>query len=159
MSVAADQMLFKALSPGSQYTNEQRIQAATTFLTLGNIQKTSEAVNIPKRTLQDWRNTEWWIELINRIRAEKKDEFDAGFTRIIEKCTKTIENQLDSGEVKARDAATIMGISFDKRQILNLQPTSITAKTTDINHLQAQFEEYLQAKTIEADVVHTSTTD
>ena len=158
MSVAADRM--PALSyTGSQYTDEQRYHAALTFLTLGNIKKVSEAVNIPQRTLYDWSKTTWWDELTTRFRAERTEEFDAGFSRIIEKSMQAIEKQLDSGEVKARDAATIMGISFDKRQILNLQPTSITVKATDISNLQAQFEQYLQAKQIEADVVHTTETD
>ena len=138
---------------GSKYSNEQRTHAALVYLTYGNLNKTSRAVNIPQRTLEDWTKTEWWRELTTKLREEKKDEFDAGFTRIIDKTIKTIENQLDSGEVKARDAATIMGITFDKRQVLNNQPTSITGKSQDISKLQAQFEEYLQAKEIDVEVL------
>lgn len=154
MSVAANQMI---VLPGtnSQYTHEDYHRAVVAYLTLGNLHKVAAVIDIPRRTLYGWTKTTWWAELLNHVRQEKRDEFDAGFTRLIDKTINTIEIQLDAGEVKARDAATIMGIAFDKRQILNLKPTSITAKTTDINGLQAQFEDYLKAKTIEADVIQT----
>jgi len=158
MSASQKQMLVLP-ETNSRYTHEDRYRVVVAYLMYGNMQKVSEIVNIPKRTLQGWTHYEWWSDLITHVRAENTDEFDAGFSRIISKSMKTIEDQLDSGDVKARDAATIMGISFDKRQILNLKPTTITAKATDINHLQEQFENYLKAKTIDTEVVIVNETD
>lgn len=157
MSVPANELNYLPieLQHGSKYSNEERAKAVYAYVATGTLKRTSLVVSIPVPTLQDWRSKAWWAELITRVHEEKKEEYNSGFSRIIEKSMQAIEKQLDSGEVKARDAATIMGISFDKRQILNLQPTSITAKSTDINGLQAQFEDYLKAKTIEADVTQT----
>jgi len=152
MSVLAES-LNNVTYNGSQYSDEQRKHAALTYLTIGNINKTAQLTNIPQRTLYDWTKTEWWQELTTRIREEKKQEFDSNFTRIIEQCTQTIEKQLENDEVKARDAAMIMGITFDKRQVLNNQPTSISAKSHDISKLQEQFEDYLKAKEIEVEVI------
>jgi len=144
---------------GSKYTDEQRKQAAIMFMTVGNVFKTSQLCKIPARTLDDWVKTEWWAELLTILREQKKDEFNAGFTRIIEKSMQTIEKQLENEEVKARDAATIMGITFDKRQILNLQATSIVGKVIDISKLQGDFERYLAAKEIVSPVDTTTPTD
>jgi len=144
---------------GSKYTDDQRLQAAIAYMTLGNLKKTSEAVGIPDRTLLDWKKTEWWHDLITRLHDEKKEEFNANFTRIVESCSQTIEKQLEIGEVSARDAAMIMGITFDKRQILNLQPTTISGKSIDISKLQGDFERFLAAKEINSEVDYINQSD
>ena len=136
----------------SKYTDTEKLNAAVIYLSFGNLNKTAQATNIPQRTLYDWSKSDWWDKLCTRIRQEKRTEFDAGFTRIIDKAINHIENQLDSGNVSARDAATIMGITFDKRQVLNMQPTSIT-KSLNINDLHEQFERFMNAKTIDSELV------
>lgn len=151
--------LSEDLQHGSKYSNQDRAQAVYAYVATGTLKRTSVATGIPVPTLQDWRRKTWWAELITRVHEEKKDEYNSGFSRIIEKSMQVIEKQLEDGEVKARDAATILGITFDKKQILNLKPTTITAKSIDISKLQSQFEDYLKAKTIDADVVHTTETD
>ena len=83
---------------------------------------------------------------------EKKEEFEAGFTKLIDKSMNNIEKKLDTGEVSARDSATILGIVFDKRQVLTNQPTSIT-KSLNINDMHEQFQRFMDAKQIESDVI------
>jgi len=144
---------------GSQYTDDQRHNAVIVFLTLGNVNKVSQAIGIPQRTLYDWTKQEWWLDLITRYREEKRQELDANFTRIVESCSQTIEKQLEIGAVSARDAATILGITFDKRQILNLQPTTISGKSIDISKLQGDFERFLAAKEINSAVDYLNESD
>lgn len=139
---------------GSQYTHEQKISAATQYVSVGNINRLSQMVGMPQRTLEDWTKTEWWHELTTRIREEKKPEYDAMFSRLIETSAQVIEKQLKKGNVKARDAATIMGISFDKRQILNNQPTNISSNigSKELDKLRQLFEEQA-LKTIDGTTV------
>ena len=155
MSVTCKDMSDSLVYSGSQYSDQDRTRAAITYLTLGNLNKVSRVVNIPQRTLYDWVKTEWWNELITKIREEKHEEINAGFTRIIEKSMSTIEEKLENQEVSARDAAWIMGVTFDKRQVLNNQPTSISGKAIDINALQEKFNEFFNAKTIEGELLET----
>ena len=142
-------------SSGSKYSNELKMQAATLYLTLGNARKTAQAINIPERTLHDWIVSEWWAELSTVLRVEKSQEIDAGFTRIIQKSMACIEAQLEKDQVKARDAATIMGITFDKRQVLNNRPTSISSKAIDIKDLQSKFNDLLDARVINGELDNT----
>ena len=152
--VAENKQLMSYSRRGSYYTNEEKQFAAAIYLQYGNLVKVSSIVNIPHRTLADWTKTEWWENLVAIVRTEKKAELNANLTRLIDKSVQVIEKQLENNEVKAIDAAKIMGISFDKRQILNHEPTSITS-SSKISDLQQQFETYMRAKDITADVVKT----
>ena len=127
---------------GSQYTHEQKISAAIQYISIGNTTRLAQMIGMPQRTLEDWTKKEWWRELTTRIREEKKPEYDAMFSRIIETSAQVIETELKKGKVKARDAATIMGISFDKKQVLNNQPTSISSSigSKELDALRELFE-------------------
>lgn len=133
---------------GSQYTDDVRVNCAIVWLTYGNVSKTAEATGISRQTIGDWQKKDWWIDLVSKIRQEKKQEFDSGFSRIIEKSMKSIESQLDADTVSARDAATIMGITFDKRQVLNNRPTNISGKALDINKLQGEFSKFMEDRIV-----------
>lgn len=135
-----------------QYGDDQRKQAVYLYLVMGNIQKVSTTIDIPVRTLHDWKNTAWWNDLLTEYRVEKKEQLNSDLTRLIDISVDSIEKAYKHQEVKPKEAATILGICFDKRQILNHQPTNITS-TTKISDLAKQFDEYLNSKTIEAERV------
>lgn len=147
-------------SIGSQYSDEQRREAASHYVLLGNAVKVAELTNIPHRTINDWRQKEWWHELTASIRLEKSDEIDASITRILDASTEQLLDRIEHGDevsldkegqplklaMKGRDLATVFGITFDKRQIIRNLPTSIKAESTDtrLNQLADKVRE-LQA--------------
>ena len=132
-------------SNGSQYSDEDRREAAAHYVLLGNAQKVSELTNIPHRTINDWRQKDWWVALTATIRLEKSDEIDASITRILDSSTEQLLDRIEHGDevsvdkegnvlklaMKGRDLATVFGITFDKRQIIRNLPTSIKAESTD----------------------------
>ena len=136
---------------GSQYDNQQRIEAAVHYMVHGSLTKTAKACSIPLTTLYDWKKSEWWPSLTETIRSEKEHEFQAGFSRIVEAAIGEIEDRLEHGDVKlvktkdgysqqrvpisAKDATVVAGITYDKLRLsLNL-PTSI--RSTPDNNLEA----------------------
>lgn len=138
----------QALSPSnstSQYTDEDRREAASHYVLLGNAKKVSEITNIPNTTLHDWTKTDWWQGLTESIRKEKSDEIDASITNILDASTEQLLDRIKHGDevsvdkegnvlklaMKGRDLATVFGITFDKRQIIRNLPTSIKAESTD----------------------------
>lgn len=139
---------------GSKYGPEIKQQAAMQWLSVGNVTRLASMMGLPERTVNDWSRSEWWQELTTKLHEEKKPEYNAMFSRLIEKSSAAIEQALDKNEVKAMDAAKIMGISFDKRQILNNQPTSISNNVTSehLDKLKAMFEQQT-AKTIDGEVI------
>jgi transposase-like protein len=141
---------------GSRYSCQERIRAVAAYLIHGTINKVSETTGIPKTTLRDWRNQEWWGPLADEVRAEKEIEFQAGFSRIVESAIGEIEDRLEHGDVKlvktkngyeqqrvpvsAKDATMVAAIGYDKLRLsLNL-PTSIRA--TSDNSLEALAEKF-----------------
>ena len=86
---------------GSQYDNQQRIDAAVHYLIHGSLTKTAKACSIPLTTLYDWKQSDWWPTLTERIRSEKEEEFQAGFTLIVESAIGQIEDRLKHGRCKA----------------------------------------------------------
>jgi len=136
---------------GSYYTVEEKQSAVMQYMTVGNLNRLSQMTGIPQPTLYGWSKSEWWNALLNKLQEQKKPEYNALFQRLVEKSGKVIEKQLDTDNVKAMDAAKIMGIAFDKRQILNNQPTSISASSAKISDLQAEFERFLSAKEVVID--------
>jgi hypothetical protein len=127
--------------PGSKYGEPERVMAATAYLVTGTYKKAAKVVSVPESTLRDWARHEWWGHLVEEVRSEKESEFQAGFSRIVEKAIRETEDRLDQGEVKlvktkdgyeerrvpvsAKDAQMISAIAYDKLRLsLNL-PTSI----------------------------------
>ena len=142
---------------GSQYDNQKRIEAAVHYLVHGSLTKAAKACSIPLTTLYDWKQSDWWPPLTERIRSEKEEEFQAGFTRIVESAIGQVEDRLKLGDVKlvktrdgheqvrvpvsAKDAIVIGGIGYDKLRLsLNL-PTSIRGTSDkDLETLARKFE-------------------
>jgi hypothetical protein len=127
--------------PGSKYGEPERVTGATAYLVTGTYKKAAKVAGIPESTLRDWARQEWWGHLTEEVRTEKESEFQAGFSRIVEKAIGETEDRLDRGEVKlvktkegyeerrvpvsAKDAQMISAIAYDKLRLsLNL-PTSI----------------------------------
>ena len=83
------------MAQGSKYSDEQREQALTMLLTM-SFKDVSEALDIPERTLRDWKDNE---EKINpefaELRKKKKEEFVMKSWAIIEKANKILETRLD----------------------------------------------------------------
>jgi len=151
----------KALSTcnfaGSKYGVQKRIQVAVAFLVEGNVSRTSKVTAIPETTIRDWRKTDWWEQLCAEVRSQKEEEFQAGFTRIVDSAIGQVEDRLKLGDVKlvktrdgheqvrvpvsAKDAIVIGGIGYDKLRLsLNL-PTSIRGSSgPDLEALARKFE-------------------
>lgn len=115
---------------GSQYTNEQRLAVITAYVITGSMIRAATQTGIPQSTLYTWRKQPWFADMVENVRREKEQELDGAFTRIISKALDAVENRLDHGDavlidgapvrlpVKARDAALIAAIAYDKRALL-----------------------------------------
>lgn len=140
--------MHQALSPSnstSQYSDEDRREAAAHYVLHGVMSKVSKLTGIAEGTLSDWKNkSDWWVGLTEAIRIEKSDQIDSSITRILEASTAQLEDRIVNGDevigkdgdklklaMKGRDLATVFGITFDKRQIIRNLPTSIKAESTD----------------------------
>lgn len=137
---------------GSKYSDEDRRRAVLEYALSGSITKVAKSMGIPKRTLNDWKKTDWWDELTAKVRHEKNDQILAAEEQILELALRELVDRLENGDtqlvrtkdgiqmhkvpVKAKELAIIGGVSFDKRQIGLNQPTSIAGKDTGKNMVE-----------------------
>ena len=122
---------------GSKYTDEQRIEAATQYAVTGLLSKTSQATGIPDSTLSEWTKTEWWVDVIGRVRSEKTDEHRARYSEILTLAQDRTVEALPTAT--AQQAAVIGGVAFDKLRLIDHQATSISGKAESMTALAQEF--------------------
>lgn len=123
----------------SVYSIEQRKQVAATYLSTGSLRKTAEVTGVPLSTVHGWSHSDWWQTTIDNLRTQYRAELEARVTAILFDSLEQAQDRLNYGDVtvlkdgcvvrhamKARDLALMIGIMFDKRQLLRHAPMQIT---------------------------------
>lgn len=132
------------MARGSNYPEDKRRQAVLVWVMSGNMEDVSRKTGIPARTLQDWKkNADWWDSLVTEFRAQKNEELDAAYTKIIHDISEAIKDRVMYGDyivnkdgstsrkpVNMKDLAVSGAVLFDKRALNRGDPTSRTERTT-----------------------------
>ena len=127
--------------PGSKYTNEERRAVIADYFVTGNITKTADMNNIPRRTVGTWINSEWGVELLAEVRHEKGEEYDANLTKLIDSAFSEAQDRIDNGDFRVTKDGKLIRVPmggkelvisgatvYDKQRLHRNQPTSITSK-------------------------------
>jgi hypothetical protein len=142
---------------GSKYTDEQRTAAAIQYAIEGNLLKVEREQGIPESTIRSWRNSDWWLEIITKVRAEKADEHIAQYTQIVDKAQQVTMDKL--GDATAAQAHLIACQATDKAQLLQGLPTAIRGESDSIKKLAMEFRRIADDHdAIQASVVSTQHT-
>lgn len=131
----------KALAhkPGERWPDDKRMEALNVFAVTGSYTKAEQHTGIPNNTICQWREEDWWVDGLARIREEKQEEHRAMFVELQEQAIEQAKAKLP--DATAQQAATIAGIAFDKTRLIDNQPTSIQGKTVDLDALARRFKE------------------
>jgi len=130
--------------PG-HWDKRKQLEAVTTYLATGNMAETSRMMNIPKSTLDKWKTSDWWKELIEEIQSGEGQRQDNKMSKVIDKALDMLVDRIDEGDyqydqrtgrlvkvpLKARDLERVTSGLFDKRQLIRKKPTNI--KVDDLN--------------------------
>ena len=137
---------------GSKYTDEDRRRVAVEFFVTGNMKEVSRRTRIPRTTLGDWKQSEWWDELIGTVRHEKGEELDANLTKLIDSSFEQAQDRVENGDYRVnkdgklirvpmggRDLVIAGATVYDKQRLHRNQPTSIKGDSKSMTELAAQF--------------------
>lgn len=115
----------------SKYSAEDKLLVVQTYFLTQSLRKTNALTGVAEDTIARWRMQEWWEPVYKEVIAAKNKELDGKLTAIIDKATVKVEERLDQGDpyvdnkgkvkfkpVSAKDAATTLGILFDKRDLI-----------------------------------------
>lgn len=139
----------------------KKIEAVTTYLSIGNLAETGRLLEIPYKTLEGWRYSDWWKELTAKIQAEGDQELDAKTSKIVDKALDQIMDRLENGDhiydqktgrirrapVKLRELNATFNTLLDKRQLLRNKPTKIVEQqntATQLQNLANEFAKFVQ---------------
>ena len=140
--------------PGSKYTNEERRAVIADYFVTGNITKTADMNNMPRRTVGTWIKSEWGVELLAEVRHEKGEEYDANLTKLIDSAFAEAQDRIDNGDYRVTKDGKLIRVPmggyqlvisgstiYDKRQLHRNQPTSIQGDSETISKLVKKFEQ------------------
>lgn len=126
------------------YSDRAKTEAVTAFLTLGSLQLVSDALKIPLPTLQSWRNTAWWGEVVQEVKSTENLVLSARLRKVFEKSLDIVEDRLEHGDffydqklgqlvrkdVNLRDAANIAQMASQQRiNILSQEQHQVAQET------------------------------
>ena len=140
----------------SVWSQNQRLQAVSTYLMLGNMSETAIVTGIPLPTLKLWKQTDWFKEYALQLQTEDVQQMDSNLKRVINKALKATEDRLDLGDaqfdqktgeivrvpVKAHVALKITTELLTKQQKLNENPIKEELEKTIDDRLLKLSEEF-----------------
>lgn len=146
--------------PRAKIDPNLKIHAASCFMLTGTVEGTARMTGLDHRLISEWKNrSQWWPEVLQKIKHEKQDELDARFTDLIHTVADKIKDRLDNGEevvtkdgivkkqLGGRDLATMLNTLYDKRSMVRGDPTSITKRESPddvMKGLRKEFAEIAQ---------------
>lgn len=145
---------------------DTKVEAATLWAATRNWNLVSELTGISVAKLKKLKEEPFWENVVSRVVKDKNDVLDAELTGIIHKCAEQIQERLTKGDPRvnyktgeiyevpldARGLAMVMGILFDKRQLVRGEATSRTETISAdkrLEQLQSAFIKFSQATQIE----------
>lgn len=169
--------ILKYKQKGKKYkwwTEDDRIRAATVYAMTGNAQRVEEITGIPSTTVRQWKHTEWWPQVIDRIRRDGDDELDVKLTGLIDKTTKEINERLDKGDyiyntktgeivrkpIGGKDLSVMTSIFVDKRSLLRQKPKMAGEQSSTnerLKKLAEEFSKFVNSKTITGEATPVET--
>ena len=132
----------------TDYTREQKIDAATHYAINGSYAKLERDLSVPKSTAHSWgtRGDEVWVTTIEHVRTENQDKHIANYHRLTELALSKAEqgiSKLDSNNLTANDIKSLVvtgATCTDKGLLLQGKATSISGKDSSIHDLAKQFK-------------------
>ena len=157
----------------AHWTQNQKLQAVSTYLMLGNMAETAVVTGIPLPTLKMWKVTDWFKEYALQLQAEDVQQMSSTMKKVIDKSLKAVEDRLDLGDaqfdqrtgsivrvpVKAHVALKITTDLMARQDKLSANPVKEQIESTIDDRLLKLSEEFARfagpkmAKGVPVDVV------
>ncbi len=150
---------------------DKRIEVATLWAATRDLGAVSEMSGVSVYVIKKWKEEPWFHNVVSRVIKDKNDVLDKKLTDVIDSCATLIQERLTKGDTKvnyktgevytapldARGLALVMGILFDKRQLIRGEATSRTENVSfdkRLENLKETFERFSKAAQIEGEVIH-----
>lgn len=77
---------------------DKRMEVVGRYMLLGNLRLVSEQTGVSYPTLAEWKKSEWWPEVVEQIRRERKGKQNENITKLIEQSLDVMADRLENGD-------------------------------------------------------------
>jgi transposase-like protein len=81
-----------------RWSDKQKLEAVQSWLVLGNMSMVSRLHGIPRITLQIWKTSAWWRELVEELKLQEKIELSSKMKAIVDAAHLVVANRLEHGD-------------------------------------------------------------
>lgn len=92
-----DKVAVPALT-GNSHSWEKRMEVVSRYMLLGNIRVVSEQTGVQYSTIVDWKKQDWWADMVDQIRRQKKTKTSESITKIVESSLDVLQDRLTNGD-------------------------------------------------------------
>lgn len=149
---------------------DKRMEVVSRFLLLGNMRLVSEQTGVGYGTLMEWKKADWWPEMVEQLRRQKRTKTNDSLTKIIEQSLEVTLDRLENGDfvhdqktgqvirkpVNARDASAIADAMLKRQEIIEAVMDGVNNNTDTqeeiLTKLALEFKRWA-TKTTTKDVV------
>lgn len=146
--------------PTNSYSWDKRMEVVSRFMLLGNMRVVSEQTGVDVQTLYNWKKSDWWPEMVETIRRQRKTKTNDSLTKIIETSLETVQERLENGDwvlnnktgqivrkpVSVKDANQIAAQLLQRQQVLEdfIEKTDRTQDTVQevLQQLAGEFKRW-----------------
>lgn len=145
------------------WSDAQKIEAVTLWLSLGNLNLVGATLRIPEDTIRKWRATQWWKEVAEEIQLQDRIQLSATAKNIVDKSLGVIAERLENGDwiydqksgqmrrkpVTMKDALSVADRMLDRKEQLdkaqNTGAESSESVEQKLNKLMEKFSQIAAA--------------
>lgn len=80
------------------YSWQVRMDVVARWMLLGNLRLVSELTNVPYNTLADWKRQDWWTDMVDQLRRQKKQKTADTLSKIVETGVDILQDRLANGD-------------------------------------------------------------
>ena len=140
------------------WSDSQKIEAVTLWLSLGNLRLVGATLKIPEDTLRRWRATQWWKDIADEIQLQDRIQLSATAKNIVDKSLSVLADRLENGDwiydqksgqmrrkpVAMKDALAVADKMLDRKDQLD-RTTVQTQSTESVENKLAKLMEKFSA--------------
>lgn len=82
-----------------RYTWEKKYATVAVYLKCGSLRDTEHNTGVPVPTIENWRKSSWWPDLVNQIKTANAAQLDNKLSQLINKALGVVEDRLENGEL------------------------------------------------------------
>jgi hypothetical protein len=82
-----------------RYTWEKKYSVVAIYLQCGSLRETESQTGVSVPTLENWRKSAWWDDLVAQIKTAQTSQQNNKLTQLINKSLGIVEDRLENGEM------------------------------------------------------------